>query len=76
MQWSKVIKSVSLLNTLLTSMHSIYFPETHTCTKILVYLEGEGLIEDWIEGLSVDLGFKLLLLVREEVDFHIGIRSA
>ncbi len=30
-----------------------------------VYLEGELLIEDRIEGLPVDLGLKFLLLVRQ-----------
>ena len=39
-------------------------------------LEGEGLVEDWVKRLPVHLGLKLLLFVREEVDFHIWIRSA
>lgn len=30
-----------------------------------VYLEGELFIEDRVEGLPVDLGLKLLLLVRQ-----------
>lgn len=41
-----------------------------------VYLEGELLVENRIEGLPVDLGFKLLLLVRQQVDLHVGIRRA
>lgn len=39
-----------------------------------VYLEGELLIEDRVEGLPVDLGLKLLLLVRQQVDLYVWIR--
>lgn len=38
-------------------------------------LEGEGLIEDRTEVLALDFGLKLLLLVRQEVDFDVGIRG-
>lgn len=41
-----------------------------------MYLEGELLIEDRIEGLPVDLGFKLLLLVRQQVDLYVWVRCA
>lgn len=40
------------------------------------YLEGELLVEHGIEGLPVDLGFELLLLVRQQVDLHVGVRCA
>lgn len=36
-------------------------------------LKGEGLIEDGTEVLALDFGLKLLLLVRQHVDFDIGI---
>ena len=38
--------------------------------------EVEGFIEDGIQGLSVDLRLELLLLVRKEVDFAVGITGA
>jgi len=41
-----------------------------------VYLENELLIEDGIEGLPVDLGLKLLLLVRQQVDLHVWVGRA
>lgn len=41
-----------------------------------MYLEGELLIEDRIEGLPVDLGLKLLLLVRQQVDLYVRVRCA
>lgn len=40
------------------------------------YLEGELLVENRIEGLPVDLGLKLLLFVRQQVDLYIGVRRA
>lgn len=41
-----------------------------------MYLEGELLIEDRVEGLPVDLGLKLLLLVRQQVDLYVWVRCA
>lgn len=40
------------------------------------YLESELLVEGGVEGLPVDLGLKLLLLVRQQVDLHVGVRGA
>lgn len=40
------------------------------------YLEGELLIEDRVEGLPVDFGFKLLLFVRQQVDLYVWVRRA
>lgn len=45
-------------------------------TALNAYLEGELLVENGIEGLPVDLGFELLLLVRQQVDLHVGVRRA
>ena len=33
-------------------------------------LEGEGLIKEGVQGLAVDLGLKLALLVRHQVDLR------
>lgn len=41
-----------------------------------MYLEGELLIKDGVEGLPVDLGLKLLLLVRQQVDLYVRVRRA
>lgn len=41
-----------------------------------VYLEGELFVEDRIEGLPVDLGLKLLLLVRQQVDLYVWVGRA
>lgn len=41
-----------------------------------VYLKGELLIEDRIQGLPVDLGLELLLLVRQQVDLYVRVRCA
>lgn len=41
-----------------------------------MYLEGELLVEDRIEGLPVDLGLEFLLLVRQQVDLHVWVRCA
>lgn len=40
------------------------------------YLESELLVEGGVEGLPVDLGLKLLLLVRQQVDLHVWVRGA
>lgn len=45
-------------------------------TRCEVYLEGELFIEDRVEGLPVDLGLKLLLLVRQQVDLYVWVRCA
>lgn len=41
----------------------------HPCT----HLKGEGLIEDWTQVLALNFGLKLLLLVRQHVDFDVGV---
>ena len=41
-----------------------------------VYLEGEILVEDGVEGFAMDFGFELLFLVRQEVDFDVRIGGA
>ena len=33
----------------------------------------EGLVEDGLEGLPVDLGLLLLLLVGQQIDLHVGV---
>lgn len=40
------------------------------------YLEGELLVEGGVEGLPVDFGLKLLLLVGQQVDLDVGVRGA
>ena len=40
------------------------------------YLESELLVEDRVEGLPVDLGLKLLLLVRQQVDLYVRVRCS
>ena len=40
------------------------------------YLEEELLVEGGVEGLAVDLGLKLLLLVRQQVHLDVGVRGA
>lgn len=40
------------------------------------HLESELLVEDGVEGLPVDLGLKLLLLVRQKVDLHVRVGCA
>lgn len=42
----------------------------------MFYLKCKLLIENRIEGLPVDLGLKLLLLVRQQVDLYIWVRSS
>ena len=48
----------------------------HAVDSCEAYLEGELLIEDRIEGLPMDLGLKLLLLVRQQVDLYVWVRCA
>lgn len=40
----------------------------------MVYLKGELLVEDGVEGLPVDLGLKLLFLVWQQVNLHVRVR--
>lgn len=40
------------------------------------HLENKGLIEDRVERFLVNLCVKLLLLVREDKDLHVGVRGA
>lgn len=44
--------------------------------SVSAYLEGKGLVEDGIERFLVHLCVKLLLFVREDENFDIGIRGA
>lgn len=46
------------------------------CRERINYLEHERLVELRIEGLAVHLRLELLLLVRQQVDLYVGIRSA
>ena len=41
-----------------------------------MYLEGELLVEGRIEGLPVDFGLKLLLLVGQQVDLYVRVGCA
>lgn len=42
----------------------------------MAYLEGELLIEGGVEGLPVDFGLKLFLLVGQQVDLDVGVGGA
>lgn len=53
-----------------------YGKKKHLMNLKFQYLEGELLIEDRVEGLPVDLGLKLLLLVRQQVDLHVRVGCA
>lgn len=46
--------------------------QAHDCW----YLEDKCLVEDGIQGFPVHFGFELFLLVWQQVDFYVGIRSA
>lgn len=64
-----------------TQNSQLHVNQTVSGTKALSipgeeYLEGELLVENRIEGLPVDLGLKLLLFVRQQVDLDIGVRRA
>lgn len=41
-----------------------------------VYLEGELLVEGGVEGLPVDFGLKLFLLVGQQVNLDVGVGGA
>lgn len=40
------------------------------------HFENESFVEDWIQGFTVDFSFKLLLFVREKIDFDVRIGRA
>lgn len=41
----------------------------------MAHLEDESLIENRTEVLALDFGLKFFLLVRQHVDFNVGVRS-
>lgn len=52
---------------------------THRCAlaqenNLTSYLEGELLVEGRVQSLPVHFGLKLLLLVGQEVNLHVGVR--
>lgn len=42
----------------------------------MCHLKCESLIEDWIQSFPMNFSFELLLLIREQVNFHVRIWSA